>query len=35
MASGEKNAYIVLVGELLRSSYMEDGAVAGGHNTKC
>jgi hypothetical protein len=35
MAGGERNAFIILVGDLLRNTYMEDGAVAGGHDTKC
>jgi len=37
MAGGERNASIILVGDLLRNSHMEGGAVAvaGGHDTKC
>jgi hypothetical protein len=35
MAGRERNAYIILVGDLLRNSHVEEGAVAGGHYTKC
>jgi hypothetical protein len=35
MAGRVRNAYIVLVGDLLRNCHMEDGAVEGGHATKC
>jgi hypothetical protein len=35
LGGGVRNSYIILVGDLVKNSHMEDGAVGGGYDNKC